>query len=405
MKVLQVIPNLAARTGGPPVAVVESSLALARCGVETTIFATDLAEAASAPSHARVTPGDLPQGAESLDVRLFPARWPQRLVFSPALWRAVHEQAPRHDVVHIHSLFLFPQFAAYRAARAAGVPYVVSARGALDPYLRRRNRHLKAINDALWQRAMLADAAALHLTSDEEARLLRDVAPGVPRAVIPNGIRWADYQALPPGQEFRTRFLDGHDGPVVMYLGRLSHKKGLDVLVRAFAAVRREVPDARLAIVGPDDEGLTPELAALAVREGVADAVTFTGMVRGRDKLAALAAANVWALPSHSENFGIAVAEALAAGRAVVMSPGVNIAPEIAAASAGVVCELTAEAFAASTVALLRDDAGRARYGQAGREFARRYDWDAVAPQLADLYEGIASGAPRAEAPEGRACA
>lgn len=396
MKVLQVIPNLAARTGGPPVAVVESSLALARCGVDTTIFATDLAEAASAPSHARLAPGDLPQGAESLDVRLFPVRWPQRLAFSPALWRAVHEQAPRYDVVHIHSLFLFPQFAAYRAARAAGVPYVVSARGTLDPYLRRRNRQLKAINDVLWQRAMLAGAAALHMTSDEEARLLRDVAPGVPRAVIPNGIRWPDYQALPPGQEFRARFLDGHDGPVVMYLGRLSHKKGLDVLVRAFAAVRREVPHARLAIVGPDDEGLTPELAALAAREGVADAVTFAGMVRGRDKLAALAAADVWALPSHSENFGIAVAEALAAGRSVVVAPGVNIAPDIAAASAGVVCELTAEAFAASTASLLRDDVGRARYGQAGREFARRYDWGAVGPQLAAMYEDATSARRRA---------
>jgi len=181
-----------------------------------------------------------------------------------------------------------------------------------------------------------------------------------------------------------------------MYLGRLSHKKGLDVLVRAFVAVRRDVPDARLAIVGPDDEGMTPELMVLAEREGVAGSVTFTGMVRGRDKLAALAAADVWALPSHSENFGIAVAEALAAGRAVVVSPGVNIAPEIAAASAGVVCELRAEAFAASIVSLLRDDAGRARYGQAGREFARRYDWDAVGPQLAAMYEDAASARRRA---------
>jgi glycosyltransferase involved in cell wall biosynthesis len=385
MRVLHVIPNLAARTGGPPGAVVESSLALARCGVDTTIFATDMAETASARSHARVSAADLPGGADALDVRMFPARRPRRLAFSPDLRRALDEEAGRYDVVHIHSLFLFPQFAAYRAARRSGVPYVVSPRGALDPHLRARNRPLKAINDVLWQRSMLAGAAALHVTSDDEARLLSDVAPSVPRAVVPNGIRCADYDDLPPATEFRSRFLGGHDGPVVLYLGRLSHKKGLDLLIRAFALGRHDVPGARLAIVGPDDEGLTPTLVALAAREGVADAVTFTGMLRGPDKLAALAAAGVWALPSHSENFGIAVAEALAAGRAVVVSPGVNIAPEIAAAGAGIVSDLSVEAFGASIASLLGDDVARARLGRAARDFARRYDWSAVAPQLTPL--------------------
>ncbi len=225
------------------------------------------------------------------------------------------------------------------------MPYVVSPRGALDPYLRARSRPVKAIAGVLWQRRLLEGAAALHVTSDEEARLIDDVAPDVPRAVVPNGIRWAEFQDLPPAEEFRRAHLGGHEGPVVMYLGRLSHKKGLDVLVRAFAIVRRDAPDARLAIAGPDDEGLTPSLRALASREGVAGAVTFTGMLRGRDQLAALAAAAVWVLPSHSENFGIAAAEALAAGRAVIVSPNVNIAPEIAAAGAGVVSELTAEAL------------------------------------------------------------
>ncbi|TAK59730.1 MAG: glycosyltransferase [Dehalococcoidia bacterium] len=391
MRVLHVIPNLAARTGGPPVAVIESARALVRIGVESTIVATDMAEAASARSHGRASIVDLPEGADELDVRLLPARWPRRLAFSPELRRALADEAPRCDVVHIHSLFLFPQFAAWRAARRSGVPYVVSPRGALDPHLRRRSRAVKAIGDALWQRSMLEGASVLHATSDEEARLLADVAPAVPRAVVPNGIDCAAYEALPPASEFRERFLGGASGPVVMFLGRLSHKKGLDVLVRAFARVRRELPDAQLAIVGPDDEGLASSLRAIAGREGVADAATFTGMLRGRDKLSALAAADVWALPSHTENFGIAVAEALAARRAVVVSPGVNIAPEIAAAGAGVVAELDAEAFAGAIAGLVRDDARRVELGCAGREFARRYDWSAVAPQLAAMYEVAAA--------------
>ena len=233
----------------------------------------------------------------------------------------------------------------------------------------------------------------LHATSVEEARLLADVAPAVPRSVVPNGIDCAAYASLPPASEFRQRFLGSARGPVVMFLGRLSHKKGIDTLVRAFARVRRDVPDAQLAIAGPDDEGLTPSFRALAAQEGVGGAVTFTGMLRGRDKLAALAAADVWALPSHSENFGIAVAEALAAGRAVVVSPRVNIAPEVASAGAGVVAELDAAAFAEAIGGLLRDGARRAELGRAAREFARRYDWPAVAPQLAEMYERVA-GAP-----------
>jgi glycosyltransferase involved in cell wall biosynthesis len=386
MKVLHVIPNLAARTGGPPVAVIESARALARVGVTSTIVATDMAEAASARSHHRATLADLPDGADQLDVRLFAARWPKRLAFSPELHRGLAAEARQCDVVHIHSLFLFPQFTAWRAARRAGVPYVVSPRGALDPHLRRRGRAVKTIANALWQRAMLEGASALHVTSAEEERLVADVAPAVPRSVVPNGIDCAAFESLPPAAELRDRFLGGAGGPVVMFLGRLSHKKGLDALVRAFARVRSLVPDARLAIVGPDDEGLTPALQAIAEREGVAGAVTFTGMLRGRDRLAALAAADVWTLPSHSENFGIAVAEALAAGRAVVVSPGVNIAPEIAAAGAGVVADADAQSLAEAIVALLRDDARRIALGRAGREFARRYDWSAVAPQLAAMY-------------------
>jgi hypothetical protein len=109
-----------------------------------------------------------------------------------------------------------------------------------------------------------------------------------------------------------------------MYLGRLSHKKGLDILIRAFAIARRDGPACRLAIVGPDDEGLTVELSALARREGVADHVVFTGMLSGVEKLDALAAASIWALPSHTENFGIAAAEAFAAGRATVIKAAVS---------------------------------------------------------------------------------
>jgi glycosyltransferase involved in cell wall biosynthesis len=317
---------------------------------------------------------------------MFRVRPPQRLAFSPAFDRALAREVSLYDVVHIHSLFLFPQFSGSRRAVRARRPYVVSPRGALDPWLRRRGRLRKVVTDISWQRRMLEHAAVLHLTSAEEARLLADVAPAVPRVVVPNGIAWARYQTLPDPEAFRREHLDGHEGPIILNIGRLSYKKGLDILIRAFTLVSREVPEARLVIAGPDDEELTSRLAAVAATEGVSTYVKFVGMLTGQDKLGALAAADVWALPSYAENFGVAVVEALAAGLPVVVSPAVNIAPEIAAAGAGSVCPQEPEPLAVELLRLLCDPAERTRLGDRAREFARQFDWAGVAPQLKAMY-------------------
>lgn len=386
MKVLHVLPTLSPRLGGPAMVVANAAHALRPLGWESTIVATDLAHPASWSGRERVTLADIPAGA-GLDARLYPARWPYRLAYSPALARALREMVHEYDVVHIHMLFQYPQFAAYEAARRAGVPYVVAPRGALDPHLRRRSRLVKAVTGLLWQRRMLDAAAALHFTTGEEARLVSDLRLRAPAIVAPNGIDWHSFQHLPPGEAFRSRHLAGHDGPVVMHLGRVSHKKGLDVLVRAFARAARGEPRAVLALVGPDDDGLTPKLRALAAREGVADRVVFTGMLTGDDKRAALAAADVWALPSHTENFGVAVVEAMAAGRAVIISHAVNLAPDAEAAGAALVRRNTAEAFAEAIASLLGDPDRREALGRAARAFARRYDWEAVAPAWCALYE------------------
>jgi glycosyltransferase involved in cell wall biosynthesis len=388
VRVLQVIPSIAARTGGTAESVVQSSLALQELGLETTIFTTDLGRAVSAREHERVSAEALPSGADGLDVRMFPTRTPHHFAFSPDLYRALGTSVPGYDVVHIHSLFLFPQLAAYRQARRHGLPYVVTPHGILDPYHRRHGRLRKRVTDVLWQHRLLERAAALHLTSEEEARLVADVAPRVKRLVASIGIPWHRFQQLPDARPFRERHLGGHEGPVVLHVGRVSHKKAPDVLVRSFAVASRSVPDARLVFVGPDDEDFTPRLLALAEQEGVGDKVTFTGMLPGDEgKLGALAAADVWALPSNAENFGIAVAEALAAGLPVVISPSVNIAPEIERAGAAVVAERDPGAFGAALAALLADERRRAELGERAREFAKRYDWRAVAPRLASLYE------------------
>jgi glycosyltransferase involved in cell wall biosynthesis len=386
VRILHVTPTLARRTGGPAVLVVELARALENEGVASTVFTTDMARAPAAWSGERISGGDLPDGADGLDIRVFPLQHPYRLAYSRPLARALAGETSGFDVVHVHSLFLHPQFAAHRAARRAGVPHVVSPHGSLDPYLRRRGRVRKAVNDALWQRRMLDSAALLHVTSDDEAALVSDVARGVPRAVVPLGIDWERFQRRGDARRFRERHLGGESGPVVLFLGRLTFKKGIDILIQAMAEVVRERPDARLAIVGPDDEGLRPELAALADRLGIAHAVVFTGMLTGDDRADALAATTLWALSSHTENFGVAVVEAIAAGLPVVISRAVNIAPDLEAGGVARVPELEPKAFARDIARLLDDEPAAREMGERAREFARRYDWAVVAPRFAEMY-------------------
>lgn len=389
MNVLHVIPGLAARTGGPAISVVESSLAVRNCGVETTIFATDLAEAASAPTHTRASPLDLAPGTSELDIQLFPARRPYRLAYSPLLSRALGTRVAKYDIVHIHSLYLFPQYAAYREASRNGVPYVVAPCGALDPYLRSRNRTLKAAFDLLWQRRMLHAASAIHYKTNDEARLASDLSLKAPSIIIPNGIRVADFANLPPADAFRAKHLRDASGPLILFLGRLSHKKGLDILIRAFAAVRERLSEAVLVIAGPDDEGLTARLKDIARSVRAESHVVFAGMLDHGERREALAAADVWALPSHTENFGNAVLEAMAAGRPSIISPAVNIAVDAKAAGAAVVTEPTAHAFADAIIRVLEDEKGAAELSARGREFARRYDWASVAPRWAKMYSDV----------------
>jgi glycosyltransferase involved in cell wall biosynthesis len=387
VRVLHVVPGLAARGGGVAAVVVDLALGLEEHGVETTVFTTDLAGPAHASPRRPVRADELPAGAERIDVRRFPSIPPRRLAPSPTLARALRRDVRSFDLVHIHSLWLHPQFAAYRAARRHRIPYVVSPHGMLDPYLRARSRGRKALAHVAWQRRMLERAALIHFTAEDEARLAADIAPSVPRRVVGNPIAWDAFQRLPDDTSFRRERLDGHEGPVVLSLGRITRKKGLDVLVRAFAHVVLERPTTLLAIVGPDDDGLRPELEAVARAQGVGDRVVFPGVVSGDDRLGAFAVADVFVLPSHSENFGVAVAEALAAGVATVISPDVNIAPELARAGAAVVADARPDALASALLALLSDESRRRDLGAAGRLFARRYDRAVVAGRFRAAYE------------------
>lgn len=390
MRVLHVIPSLAARLGGTVTYVLETCTALEREGVVTAIFATDQGHAPARRLTHRATLDDLPPAAAGLDVRLFRGRVPHRFAYSSELAAALSTAVSDFDLVHIHNLFLHTQFAAARAARPRQVPYVVSLHGALDPYLRRRGRLRKTVNDMLWQRRMLERAQAIHVLTATELEQTADIAPRVPRILVPAGISVADFAAPPPPELFRATHLGGMALPYVLYSGRLSHKKGLDLLIDSFARVSGF--EVKLVIAGPDDEGLTPSLRARAEGHGIGASVVFTGPIYRAMLQSALAGCQAWVLPSHTENFGIAVIEALAAGAPVICSRGVAVAESMEAAGAGLLTEMHPDALSRGILRLLGEPQLREQLAKRGPEHARQYDWSIVAPAMAQAYRDVIAG-------------
>ncbi|HSR25398.1 MAG TPA: glycosyltransferase, partial [Candidatus Eisenbacteria bacterium] len=336
-------------------------------------------------------PTDRPLLVDGVERRHFRTRWPSRLARSPDMGRALHDRVGEFDVVHVHSLYLYTTLAACREARRTGVPYVVRPHGTLDPYLRRRHRVRKAVGDRLVQRRLLDGAAAIHFTSEDERALAAPLGLRAPGVVVPLGVDAGEFERLPARGSFRARHPGLSDRRLVVFLGRVTPKKGLDLLVRAFSEVAREVPDAHLVIAGPDDHGYAGTVERLVREMRLRDRATLAGMLVGREKLALLADTDVWVLPSYTENFAIAAVEAMACGLPVVISDRVNIHREVAAAGAGLVTGCDAGQVAAAIRRVLDDGALRCRLAAAGPALVRgTFTWTAAAGRLTALYADLA---------------
>ena len=327
------------------------------------------------------TPIATPVDFDGIQIRYFSCPLVRRLYWAPALGRALHHEIGKLDIVHLHSVFLWPTWAAARAARNAGVPYVLSPRGMLvKDLIARRSRLVKSAWIHFIERANVERAAALHLTSQLEGTELERFGWRLPRlVVIPNAIDEplsqndkiaSDIEAITSQQ------------PLVLFFGRLTWKKGLDRLLNAFARTQ----SGTLAIAGTDDENFAPQLVNLAADLRIADRVRILPRtVIGPQKERLFAAARLFVLPSYSENFGNTVLEAMRRSVPVVVTPEVG-----AASGAGLVVSGEPEPLG-SAIRLLISDLGLARsMGEAGRRYAAaHYTWDHIAAQMEDLYNSF----------------
>jgi glycosyltransferase involved in cell wall biosynthesis len=374
MRILHVVPSYlpATRYGGPIYSV--HGLARAQCarGDEAHVFTTNVDGDGVSDLPLR-TPAEL----DGVRVWYFPCALGRRAYRSPEMGRALHHYAREFDVLHVHSVYLWPTSIAAKVARRLDRPYVLSPRGMLNPELiMAKSRLAKSLWINMFGRDIIARAASIHVTSEIESEDIRRLGLPARRVdVVPNGVDVPPD--IPPLETER---------PFVLSLGRISWKKGLDRLIRSFALV----PGADLVIGGNDDEGLTPKLRALVKELGLGERVTFIGPVRSEEKWRLLRAASVFALASHSENFANVVLEAMACGAPVVITPQVGLASTVESAGAGIVVEGEPSVFGAALATLLADPEARARLGSAGRSKALAdFSWPVVADQMDALYHSV----------------
>jgi glycosyltransferase involved in cell wall biosynthesis len=385
VKLLHVVPSYlpAWQHGGPIRSVHGLCKALAARGHEVTVFTTDTDLRGRVPLSRRID-------RDGVGVWYFPVRGPRRLYWAPELRSTLQQGIGGFDLLHIHSVFLWPTSAAASVAQRAGVPYLLAPRGMLvADLLKRRGTLRKTLWIRLVERQTLARAAALHVTSELEAtelrRLAEKMAIELPAVLhLPNGVEAERDDTSATLSPAVAAALERR--PLVLFLGRLSWKKGLDRLVEALP----HAPRATLAIAGGDEEGMGPGLLALAQLRGVRDRVLLLGPVQGAERAALLHRSALLALTSYSENFGNAALEAMAAGTPVVLTEEVGLAAEVERSGAGLVTPGDPAALGASIERLLSNPTLLRAMGIRGSDaVAEGYRWDRIAVATERAYLDI----------------
>ena len=387
MRVLHVVPTYlpATRYGGTIFAVHNLCAALVRTGCEVTVFTTNV----DGPGESPVSLGE-PVVRDGVKVRYFVSRYLRRLYYSPDMGAELQRIAGRYDVLHLHSVFLWPTWRAAREARRARIPYLLAPRGMLvKELIARKNPLLKRLWIELVERGNLRHAAGIHATSGVESRELRKFGWALPALYeVPNGVgidaHGTDSGELPGSV---AEILDRR-APAVLFLGRVNWKKGLDRLIPAM----KLVPQANLLIVGNDEDGYSEKLAEMIRAGGLGDRVRICGAVYGLAKRKLLERAAVLVLPSYSENFGNVVLEAMLEGCPVVVTPGVGAADIVIACGGGIVTESDPPSLARSIGRLIDDPELRREMGRKGQaEMQRHFSWDRIATQMMSVYRRVVS--------------
>ena len=384
MRVLHVITGLWKDTGGPSEVIPAICTAMADAGADVTL-ATLAGDSAQSVEDA---------AAHGVRVWKFPPSFRHTIWYSRELHRGIQQLASEHDIVHIHGIWQFPDWAAAAAARHAGVPYVITPHGSLQPARLKKSSLKKWVSAVLADRAMLNQASCLHATAPDEADAFRLYGYRGPIAMIPNGItpagRIEPDRAASLDAAFRRDFPETQGRRLLLFLSRIEPIKGVTTLARAWAECARQYPDWHLVVVGPDERSHVQEVLAILRDGGVLDRTTITGPLYGDRKTAAYLASELFVLPTHSENFGLVIGEALSHRVPVITTTGAPW-PGIVEHDCGWWIEPSHNALTgALREALPLPRAALAAKGDRGAAWiARDFTWEVESRLLLETYEWL----------------
>jgi glycosyltransferase involved in cell wall biosynthesis len=385
MKVLHIIPSIATVRGGPSIAVIEMVQSLQNANCEVEIATTN-----DNGETLLDVPLNILHEYQGVPVRFFARFSPniaavREFAFSAGFTRWLWHHIQDYDLIHVHAIFSYCSTVAMAIARLQNIPYLVATHGllcqwALEQGTSKKNTYLKLI-----EYSNLNHASGLHLNSQLEKQEIDDLYLKCPQFVIPHGLEVLEL--IPnANQRLRAYFQLPAQEPIILFLSRIHPKKGLEYLIQALAQIKDK--KFTLIIAGNGDSDYEAQINSCLHDYGLEDCSLMTGFVEGELKQLLLQGANLFVLTSYSENFGVAVLEALAAGTPALVTPGVALAQEIEQNDLGYVVPQEPTAIAKAIEKHLElPESEEDKLSQKARQFVLdNYSWDKIAQQLLTVY-------------------
>jgi glycosyltransferase involved in cell wall biosynthesis len=388
MKVLHVIPSVAKVRGGPSQAIIEMVKALRSQGVDAEIVTTnDNGKALLDVPLSELT--DQLKEYGNVPIRFFPRFSPKfhavrEFAYSGALNTWLWQNLTNYDLVHVHAIFSYPSTIAMAIARIKNIPYINRPLGQLCEWSLQQSKLRKQIYLHLIERANLLDSKSLHFTTEQEKLEFNQLALNIPNFVLPHGVHIPN--PIPNAQQQLRQILQIPDQrPIILFMSRIHPKKGLEYLISALGALT-EFKFA-LAIAGSGEPDYINQIQDLLTTHGISDRTYMIGFVEGETKNLYLQGADLFALTSHSENFGIAAIEALASATPVLITDGVAIAPMVLDQDLGYVTTLDIESITATLQEFLNNlQLAQSKGDRAQQYIAEHYTWVKIAHRLKEIY-------------------
>jgi glycosyltransferase involved in cell wall biosynthesis len=386
MKILIVIPSIGSVYGGPSKIAVELAQSLGHLGVEVDLVTTN----SNGETRLNVELNTWIYEA-NYRTQYFDFWYAKDYKISISLSKWLFKNIKNYDLVHTISVFSYMTTIAHWACQIHNIPYVMNPQGMLEPWALSYKSHKKRLYYYLIEKPALDRASAIQMLSLAEAEPIEKLNIKAPLVIIPNGIHAEQFENqldLDPESFYQT-FPNTRDRTLILFLARIDPKKGLDLLASAFTKVHTLFPQTHLIIAGPDNIGFLPTAQHYFSEAGCLSSVTFTGMLTGELKYAALAVANIYIAPSYSEGFSMSVLEGMAAGLPCVITIGCNF-PEAATARAAYVVNIDSQEISHALIQCLKNPKEAKIMGECARKLVfNKYTWDRIALQLIELYKSI----------------